>query len=1093
MVTNAMLIYTYVEGSNTYLRECVEVGDYKWRKSGVMADGGDGGVWEWGITNGERVGSAPIVSVYDSPGLPLQVLSFLMAETFPSIENITNIVEATTGIVQTYIQGRETFGVSRVNVEEIRNDLKEAVGVLGSIKTDFENVAEKNKTRVRSRTYVDWLQRVKEIEDKVRDLIARYGNQSNERGWFRFYSPGRDFGEDMKKMHEKVTNLRQESNEIRDKMLVDRAPETIIKRKGPDIRKYGTLRKPLKKILDWLKIHKVKGIGIHGTVGVGKTTILLNLNNHDEVAKMFDIVIWLKVSKEGSKENLRREDLQQDIVQRLKLTTVGTSNADEVAQRIAMELKGKKYLLLLDDVKSYPNLDEIGIPLSSNGSKIVLTTRLRDVCKDKMVDKAIKVAYLSPDEAWTMFQDVLGSKKLIEDAKIGHVALQVCTECGGIPLLIEKVANIFKMKNTESLWSVGLNSWRMWPSEDCKGIEEMYELLRFCYNDLGDDRLKICFLYGALYPEDSDIYVDSLLDCWAAEGLLGGGDGNDARKVRDATGDSILIDLKNVSLLEEGKSSYHVTMHKFIRQVALYISEDNPSCNHLVKTNKRLRESPDEKTWRKKRRISLGDNELDQLPQSPNCSILTTLFLQKNLGLKTIPSEFFRRMGKLRVLDLSHTGITSLPLSLSCLTILKVLDLNNCEQLVELPSQIMGLVQLESLDIHGSGITYIPAHIEKLIFLKRLWVSFGNGNDTLDVGFNYDMISKLSSLEELVIDVKSPQELTNEALDNIMKEVGALQKFKRLRVCLPKMRVDVIEVAPMTVRICVPEAGILLSYIRRSWCEVVRRIGPFRFFIGCQNSEYHQNPDFVIYEKYLKYCNGAAIDTLIREVLAEAEGFDLFNHKDIKQLSDFGTANMNKIRGCLVESCDAIETIMDSVGSELLPNLEQLFMKNLPMLTSIWKEGPLQPRSLTKLTTLVLSGCQILVKVFPHGAVQQLHEIRYLRIENCHEIEDLIPEVDAVGNLPVLPKLEELILLGMAKLSSICAVESLEWPSLERLEIFECPCLCRLPFNKGNVMNLEHIETEQEWWEEKLEWENQEDKEELQKLCFFRSRNDASL
>ncbi|KAF7112709.1 hypothetical protein RHSIM_RhsimUnG0201900 [Rhododendron simsii] len=406
-------------------------------------------------------------------------------------------------------------------------------------------------------------------------------------------------------------------------------------------------------------------------------------------------------------------------------------------------------------------------------------------------------------------------------------------------------------------------------------------------------------------------------------------------------------------------------MHKFIRRVALYISEGYPECKHLVETNKELREPPDEESWREKKRISLGDNELDRLPDSPDCSMLSTLFLQKNLGLENIPPAFFEHMINLRVLDLSHTGITSLPSSLSILISLKVLDLSNCEQLVELPSHIGELVHLESLDIHGSGITNIPPRIEKVIFLKRLWVSFGNGNDAQDLSFNYEMISKLSSLEELVIDLKSPQQLTDEVVENIMKEVATLRKFKRLRVCFPNTIVDVIEVAPMTVRIRVPDP------------------------------------------------------------------------------------------------------------------------RNLPMLKSIWKNGPLQPGTLTKLTTLVLSGCQILVEVFPPGAIQLLREIRHLKIEKCDEVEDIIPEADVVGNLPILPKLEELILLDMAKLSSICAAGSLEWPSLEKLQIFGCPGLRKLPFNKGDVANLERIEADEEWWRE-LQCQNQEDKEGLQKLCIFR-------
>ncbi|MCC1949447.1 hypothetical protein KSI44_24025, partial [Salmonella enterica subsp. enterica serovar Indiana] len=93
-------------------------------------------------------------------------------------------------------------------------------------------------------------------------------------------------------------------------------------------------------------------------------------------------------------------------------------------------------------------------------------------------------------------------------------------------------------------------------------------------------------------------------------------------------------------------------------------------------------------------------------------------------ALDMIPALFFEHMKNLRVLDLSDTGIKLLPTSLSILIRLKILYLNNCKHLVELPSDIIELVHLEALDIQGSGVDNIPPLIEKLICLKRLRVSF---------------------------------------------------------------------------------------------------------------------------------------------------------------------------------------------------------------------------------------------------------------------------------------------------------------------------------------------------------------------------------
>ncbi|XP_057466098.1 probable disease resistance protein At1g61300 isoform X2 [Actinidia eriantha] len=1003
-----------------------------------------------------------------------------------TIGAVTGAVAATAGVVQAVSQAKPVFWdpfkvFLSENAEEICDALNESAQKLGSVRKDFENKVERNKMKVPTECYVGWIRRVMETDSQVTNLVAEF-NKSKEEPAFWFPSCP-DFSKKMKKRYKKILDLLQESDQIKDKILVDRSLEPVIKRKAPDIRKLGTLRKPLEKILNWLERYKVKAIGIHGILGIGKTTIMLNLNNHDQVAKKFDIVIWLTISKEGSKENLRREELQQAIMQRLKLKMEGASNADEVAQRISVELKDKKYLLLLDDVKEKLDLHEIGIPDCNNGSKVVLTTRFRHVCYDAKVNESIKVSHLSSREAWLMFQDVLGSKNLIEDPKIGPLAVKVCRYCSGLPLLIEKVANTFKLKNDEILWSDGLNSWRMWPEKECHGIKEMYKLLKFCYDDLPYDQYKKCFLYGALYPEDSNINIDFLLACWAAEDLLVNdsnmkkvhANGNNGIKQLGKdnkqfmrNGKLILGHLKDVSLLEEGKSDNHVTMHKFIRQVALYICEDDPECKYLVTTSRELKDLPDVEYWSEMKWISLVDNELDQLPDSPNCRMLSTLFLQKNLCI--IPASFFENMRDLRVLDLSHTGITLLPRSLS--TTLKVLCLNNCKDLADFPSYIKELVNLESLDIHGSGINYIPSHIEKLN-LRRLWVSFGNENAAQDVRIKYDKISNLSSLEELIIELRSPQQWPDVVVENMIKEVAKLHGLKKLTICFPDKGVVIIEVAPILVN--VPKTAMLLSFIERSVWEKVKRIGEFRFFIGCQKSEYCQNVKSAEYKKYVKYCNGEASDSPFLEVLAEANAYELVKHKDIRQLSDYGIPSMNKIQFCLIESCHAIETIVGMLPGVILPNLEHLYLKDLPMLESIWK-GPLQLGSLNKLTTLDLTSCQILVNIFPSGTIQQLREIQFLKIENCPNVKEIIPESDAVANPRVLPELKELILFDMPKLSCVCAIESLEWASLEELKICKCPDLLKLPFNKVNAINLEVIEAEQVWWEA-LKWQKPQNNE----------------
>ena len=87
-----------------------------------------------------------------------------------------------------------------------------------------------------------------------------------------------------------------------------------------------------------------------------------------------------------------------------------------------------------------------------------------------------------------------------------------------------------------------------------EGIEELYKLLNFCFNNLNNAQ-KNCFRYGALYSEDIDIPIECLLECWAAKHFLGSTDDADKQRIHSR---SILQHLKHVPLFEEGANMKYV-------------------------------------------------------------------------------------------------------------------------------------------------------------------------------------------------------------------------------------------------------------------------------------------------------------------------------------------------------------------------------------------------------------------------------------------------------------------------------------------------------------------------------------------------------
>ncbi|KAL4580796.1 hypothetical protein LXL04_016999 [Taraxacum kok-saghyz] len=173
----------------------------------------------------------------------------------------------------------------------------------------------------------------------------------------------------MKKTASRIFALMEKNTQLVD-VLVDKKPACVMEMVTSQITNIPTLQQPLKETLGMLCNKEVSGIGIYGLVGSGKRIIMQNLNNHIKVAKMFDIVILVSVSRKGSMKHRDINQIQQDIVERLELDIGVTSNVDLIANRIRVKLTNIKYLLLLEDVNEDLNLDIIGVPKSENGSKI---------------------------------------------------------------------------------------------------------------------------------------------------------------------------------------------------------------------------------------------------------------------------------------------------------------------------------------------------------------------------------------------------------------------------------------------------------------------------------------------------------------------------------------------------------------------------------------------------------------------------------------------------------------------------------------------------------------------------------------------------
>eukprot|EP01018_Ginkgo_biloba_P006723 Gb_01077 [translate_table: standard] len=553
--------------------------------------------------------------------------------------------------------------------------------------------------------------------------------------------------------------------ETRDRSLVHPVPESGF---------VGTnIKSAQLKLQRWvLEDETARVISVYGMGGVGKTSLLKNVHNSEDVKRFFDVLIWATVSP-----NCSIKDLQSCIARRIHLSLPENCSTDEGAMSLYASLKHKKFLLILDDVWSQIDLRQLGVPIGGEGSKIVLTTRSMEVNRSMRADQCIRMEPLSEDEGWELFSKRIFGDELIPDG-IQEIAKEVAGECKGLPLAINAVAAVMTMQTVDRReWLIALNQLKTeadtFYSINTNIDHNLFQRLKWSYNALPDN-LKICFLYLALYPEDQEIDADELIWLWIAEGLVKCRDGFYSIDI----GYSLLKVLRDRCMIEVSDSVWSgricsVKLHDVLRHLAIFIGEKEEKC--LFQVARKIEHFPLEVSA-DCRRISLTSNNIAALPTNFVCPPLLTLILAKNECLKEIPGRFLLNLPSLRVLDLRWTGIKSLPASIGQLNHLAYLQLSHTP-IEELPETIGDLRSLEFLELYYcEELRYVPSVIGELQYLKHLNLWGCEKLSYLPSG-----ISQLKSLERLELYSTCAVQSWEERTDSKEICLQDLSHLKRLR------------------------------------------------------------------------------------------------------------------------------------------------------------------------------------------------------------------------------------------------------------------------------------------------------------------------
>ncbi|KAL7236185.1 hypothetical protein ACSBR1_019448 [Camellia fascicularis] len=216
------------------------------------------------------------------------------------------------------------------------------------------------------------------------------------------------------------------------------------------------------------------------------------------------------------------EELQSDIANALNLDFSDYEDESRIASELYAILSRKeRYVLILDDLWEAFPMEKVGIPepTRSNGCKLVLSTRFFEVCK-KMACRPVKVELLIGEEALNLFMSKVEEGRTVLIPEVKEIARKVAKECTGLPLAIITLAGSMRGVNDIHERRNTLNQL-ISSTKQISDIENVvFELLKFCYSCLKDEKLRYCFLYCALYPQDHIIPRKELIEYWISEGLI---------------------------------------------------------------------------------------------------------------------------------------------------------------------------------------------------------------------------------------------------------------------------------------------------------------------------------------------------------------------------------------------------------------------------------------------------------------------------------------------------------------------------------------------------------------------------------------------
>jgi len=512
--------------------------------------------------------------------------------------------------------------------------------------------------------------------------------------------------------------------------------------------------------------NQVPIIGIVGVIGIGKTTLAKLVYNDVLIMEHFELKSWVHVS-----ESFDPVRLTQSILRSVHSSAADSEDLEILQHQLQQRLMGKKFLLVLDDVrnKNRNMWDHFLLPFSRGSflGKVIMTTHDMEVASIMRSTQLLHLKQLKESDCWSLFvKHAFPGRNVFEYPNLELIGKKMVEKCGGLPLALKTLGNLLGRKFSEPDWVKILETdlWRL-----PEGDNNINPVLELSYLNLPSN-LKHCFDYCSMFPKGYEFEKGEVIKLWMAEGLLNcrGRDKNE-----EELGNEFFNDLVSISFFQKSvimplcTGKYYFIMHDFVNDLAKSVSGESRlriECDNVQEIPERTRH-----IWCSLD-LKYGDRKLELIHKIKGLHSLIVEaqgYGDQRFKISTnVQHNLFSRLKYLQILsfsgcnlleladdiinlkllqylDLSYTEIASLPSSICKLYNLQTLVLHDCFKLTELPLEFYKLNNLHHLNLEGTHIKKMPTKLERLNNLETL-TDFVVGEQR---GFDIKQLGKLNQLQ----------------------------------------------------------------------------------------------------------------------------------------------------------------------------------------------------------------------------------------------------------------------------------------------------------------------------------------------------------